>query len=266
MSELFFVKLGGSLITDKSKPFTARHDVINRIALEIHEAREEKKMKLVVAHGGGSFPHTIAEKFGTHKGILNVHSYRGMAEVQDAAARLNRIIIESLLKAGENAISISPSSCMLSEDSLITEFYTKPLEEMLKHNLIPLAYGDLSLDLKRGCATISTEKILGFLAKKLKPNKIILAGSTDGVFTSDPHLNKDAELIKEITPNNFDEVKKYLKGSHATDVTGGMLHKIEILVELAKLGVESQIINGLREGNLKDALLGNGKIGSIVKA
>jgi isopentenyl phosphate kinase len=155
---------------------------------------------------------------------------------------------------------------MVSENGVIKEFYTKSMEEMLKHNLIPVPYGDLSLDLEKGCATISTEKILSFLAKKLKPDRIILAGSTNGVFTSDPHLNKDAEFIPEITSSNFNEIKKHLKGSHATDVTGGMLHKIKILVELAKFGVESQIISGLKEGNLKDALLGNRKIGTTVKA
>jgi len=266
MKELIFIKLGGSLITDKNKPFTARYDVIDRLAMEIHEAREEKKMKLIVAHGGGSFPHIPANKFKVHNGVLGEQSHRGIAEVQSAAAKLNRIIVNSLLRAGENAISVQPSACMLSRNGQIVDFYMKPIKEMLEHNLIPVPYGDVSFDLKKGCAIISTEKILSFLAPKLKPKRIIVAGLTNGVFTSDPNLTADAELIQEITPSTFNKIKKHLKGSHGIDVTGGMLHKVETLVELARLGIESQILSGLKEGNLKVALLGNKEIGSRVRA
>jgi len=40
MKDLILIKLGGSLITDKTKPFTPRLDVIKRLAKEIHEARQ----------------------------------------------------------------------------------------------------------------------------------------------------------------------------------------------------------------------------------
>jgi isopentenyl phosphate kinase len=98
--------------------------------------------------------------------------------------------------------------------------------------------------------------IFDYLARKLKPSRIILAGITDGVFTSDPQLDRKAERIAEITPANFEKIKSALKGSAGIDVTGGMLHKVEILLGLAELGIPSIIINGLGEGNLKNALLG----------
>ena len=64
---LILLKLGGSLITDKTKPYTANIPVIKRLAREIHEAREEKDINLIVGHGGGSFPHVSAKKYQTHK-------------------------------------------------------------------------------------------------------------------------------------------------------------------------------------------------------
>jgi len=263
MSELVFVKLGGSLITDKTKPFTARMDVINRLAMEIHEAKKEGKLKVLVGHGGGSFPHVPAKKYAVHKGVVSPETYKGVAEVQDAASRLNRIVVESLIESGENAVSVQPSACALARNGKIVHFDTKPLKRMLSETLLPVPYGDVVVDLERGCSILSTEVIFDYLARKLKPKRIILAGVTDGVFTSDPQINPKAERIPEITPENFEEIKSFLKGSHGIDVTGGMLHKVEILLGLVEFGITSRIISGLEKGNLKNAILGK-KSGTII--
>ena len=51
-----FLKLGGSLITDKDKPYTARTQVIADIAKEIVAARKtDPDMELLIGHGSGSF-------------------------------------------------------------------------------------------------------------------------------------------------------------------------------------------------------------------
>ena len=131
MKDMMLVKLGGSLITDKSKPFTERKDVIERLSKEIHEARCKKDISLVVGHGGGSYPHKPASDYQTHKGFVNDDSKRGLAEVQDAAARLNRIVVRSLLDSGEEAMSMQPSAASLTENGRIKEWYTRSIERLL---------------------------------------------------------------------------------------------------------------------------------------
>ena len=86
-----------------------------------------------------------------------------------------------------------------------------------------------------------------------------------GVFTDNPDVNSYAELIKEITPNNIKEIESSLKGSFGIDVTGGMLHKVKMLLELAKLGIESEVINTKESGLLKRSLLGEKGLGTIIK-
>lgn len=265
MKDLILIKIGGSLITDKTKPFTTRPDVIKRVAKEIKEALGEKKVKLVVGHGGGSFPHQSAKKYQTNKGIINEESYKGISEVQNDASRLNRIFVQALIDEGINAVSVQPSASAISENGKIVEWFTKPLEEMLEKGLIPVPYGDVMLDKKMGCSIASTEEILNFLSRKLKPEKIIIAGEVDGVFTADPHKDPKAKLIPEITTANFEEIKKYLAGSRGTDVTGGMLHKVEEMMDLAKEGFKSEIINVLKEGNLKKAILGKKIVCTVIR-
>ncbi len=264
MDNLILVKLGGSLITDKSKPFTPRYDVINRLAREIHEARKKKKLKIIVGHGGGSFPHKPAKDYRTNEGIINKNSFKGIALVQDAASKLNRIIVDALIDAGENAVSVQPSSSLISENGRIKEWYLKPVTEMLRKGLMPVPYGDVALDTKKGCCIISTEEILNYISKHSAFKKIILAGITNGVYEKDPTRYPDAKLIPEINSKNFEEIKKYLGGSTGIDVTGGMLHRVTRIFELSKFGVEAVVMSGEIEGNLENALLGK-KVGTIMR-
>jgi len=134
MNELILVKLGGSVVTDKNRPFTEDIETIKRLAKEMHEARQEKKFRLIVGHGGGSYPHTAATKFRTNEGVINKKSYEGIAEVQDAASRLNRIIVRELIDVGENAMSIQLSSCSICEDGNIKEMFLEPVKKLLDYD------------------------------------------------------------------------------------------------------------------------------------
>jgi isopentenyl phosphate kinase len=270
MDELILIKLGGSIITDKSKPFTEDLATIRRLAKEIHEAHSEKKFKIIVGHGGGSFPHTPAHEFQTHKGIINEKSYEGIAKVQDAAATLNRIIVRELIAAGENAVSINLSSNCIAEGGEIKEMFLEPVKKLLDFNMIPVPYGDVCLDLKNGCCILSTEKILSYVVKvfqqfgkKYEISRIIICTDVDGVFDRDPKEDKNSKLIRVITE---DELKKInLSSSSGIDVTGKMKHKIETMIKLAKSNIEIEIINAKKPDILKRALFGERGLGTIIK-
>jgi len=272
LDELILVKLGGSVITNKNVPFSEDLSTIKRLAKEIHEARQEKKFRLIVGHGGGSYPHTPASEFKTNDGIINHRSYEGIAKVQDAASRLNRIIVRELLNTGENAMSIQLSSCSISENGEIGKMFLEPVKRLLDFDMVPVPYGDVGLDKKKGCYIISTERIFDYLTRNLsridekyKISRIIMCARVRGVFTDNPDVNSYAELIKEITPKNIKELESSLKGSFGIDVTGGMLHKVKMLLELAKLGIESEVINAKEPDLLKKALLGGRGLGTIIK-
>lgn len=259
------VKLGGSVITDKTNPYTERREVISRLSSEIKEALEERSnLQVVVGHGGGSYPHQSASKYETHKGIINEKSREGIARVQHDAARLNRIVVEEMIDAGLHAISKQPSANCIAEDGEIHSWDLSSLKKALDLDLIPVPYGDVALDHKKGCCILSTEKLLAHVAEKLGADKLILCSDVGGVYTSDPSRDENAELIEKITPKNFDEIKGYLTGSSGEDVTGGMLHKVERCLKLAENGVDCHIVNGEKDGILREKLLGEDLSGTLI--
>jgi isopentenyl phosphate kinase len=55
MDELVLLKLGGSLITDKSVPYTPRFDKLAELAADISAALQTSpQLSLVLGHGSGS--------------------------------------------------------------------------------------------------------------------------------------------------------------------------------------------------------------------
>lgn len=260
LSELILLKLGGSVITDKMRPFTARQDVIERLAGEIKTALAERgdDLQLIVGHGSGSFGHQAAAKYQTHKGAVAVDSWLGFAEVAAAAAELNHIVLRALRAAGVPAITFQPSASTRTRGEQLMYFETFPLKEALKHGLVPVVYGDVSVDASQGMSIVSTETLFDNLARELTPNRIILAGQVEGVFEADPAINPDAEIIEEIDRTNWDEIETMLGGSNATDVTGGMFTKVRDMyrLTLAMPPMQAMIISAETAGNVAEALNG----------
>lgn len=260
MSELILLKLGGSIITDKTKPYTPRIDVIERIAREIKNALLERgdDLQLIIGHGAGSFGHTVAAKYQTHKGAISPESWIGFAEVAAAMADLNYIVMKALRQAGVPAIRFQPSASTRTRGEQLMYFETFPLKEVIKHGLVPIIHGDVSVDASQGMSIVSTELLFDNLARELTPHRIILAGQVEGVYEADPLTKPDAELIGEIDRTNWEEVEVMLSGSHGVDVTGGMFSKVREMyrLTLAMPPMQAMIMSAETPGNLEAVLKG----------
>ncbi|MEA3337802.1 MAG: isopentenyl phosphate kinase [Chloroflexota bacterium] len=269
-STLVFLKLGGSLITDKTRPETARADVLRRLAHEIHAAMDAAPdLSLVLGHGSGSFGHVAARRYGTRNSVRDEVGWLGFAEVADAAARLNRLVVERFLQANLPVWSVQPSAGAWCDDGQIVAWPTHVLSMALERGLIPLVYGDTVLDKIRGGTIASTEEVFAWLVPRLRPERIVLAGTVDGVFSSDPILDANARQWAEINPASLPRLRTHLGGSHGVDVTGGMLSKVEEMCHLVSdhPGLEVRLVSGLRPGAVRAALLAEeGSGGTLIRS
>ena len=254
--ELVFLKLGGSLITDKNNPRTPRLDVLTRLAEEIADARRQRpQMLLVLGHGSGSYGHIPARRYGTRQGVTNAQEWLGFAEVWKEARALNQIVIEALETAGLPVIAIPPSAAVTARDGQVLRWDLRPLRAALVASLLPIVNGDTIFDEKRGGTILSTEDLFIHLAPALQPRRILLAGREEGVWEDFPACTR---LIADITPANFDLVSAQIQGSASVDVTGGMLEKVRTMLELTRElpGFEARIFSGLVPGQVRQVLLG----------
>ncbi len=252
LTDVQFVKLGGSVITDKTRAYTPRREVIARLAEEVRVALDaDPNLRLLLGHGSGSFGHWAAEPYGTEKGVRTPTQWRGYAEVAAAAGQLNRIVTDAFLDAGVPVVSLQPSASVRCRDGVVTHLSLRPIREALKKGLVPLVYGDVALDDVRGGTIASTEDLFVYLADALRPSRILLLSRVPGV------LDEEDEVIRRITPERYAGLGDAFSRSRGVDVTGGMADKVAQMVELVQRHPETRVcvMTGTQPGLLRDVLL-----------
>lgn len=250
--EITLLKIGGSVITEKSKGVfdRPRHQEIERIAREIASAGFEN---LILVHGVGSFGHPYVEKFA----LREKKNVEGIVRTHLACKKLNLLFCDQLLRRNVFPFPIHPFSSFKIDEKLefSTELFTDPISE----GFIPVSHGDMVYNRKRRFfEVLSGDAIISELAERFKDYKLRIgvAVDTDGVFIGGKVLKeiKDIELLK--SPENSSIERK-------SDVTGGMVGKLKSLAKAAKFA-EILIFNGLKEGNIQKFLKGE-SIGTKIK-
>jgi isopentenyl phosphate kinase len=253
---LIFLKLGGSLITDKTRPYISRPEKLDLLAAEVATAlKENPNLQLVLGHGSGSFGHAAASGYHTRQGVSGRAAWRGFAEVWYQASTLNRIFLEALHRAGLPAITLSPAASVTAHDGKVANWDCYPIQAALSNGLLPVIHGDVAFDEIRGGTILSTEDLFAHLAYQLHPQRILLAGLEAGVWADFP-LHE--HLLAELTPWNYAQHASSLGAAAGTDVTGGMLSKVTGMLALVEQipDLEILIFSGEQPGNLIQALCG----------
>ena len=233
---LTFLKLGGSLITDKRIAGHFQAETVRRAAQEIAAAcTATPELQLVIGHGSGSFGHVAAQKYGTANGVYTPADWRGFAEVATAARTLNALVMDALHAANLPIFGLQPSASAVCHNGELQSLELTPIRTALDHGLVPVIYGDVALDDVRGGAIVSTEALFFFLAERLHPARIFLLGEVEGVYDA------QGMLVPRISPQTFEQIASALGGSHGTDVTGGMAGKVQAMVSLVSRVPDLQI-------------------------
>lgn len=254
------IKLGGSVITNKRVENSFNIEIMRQLAHEIAQSHHTKPTSLIIGHGSGSFGHFAAHRYGTMDGVKTADQWRGFAEVGRVAGELNRLVMDELVAVGLPILKVQPSASALCHDGELIQMTLHPLITGLEHGLVPLVYGDVSLDDVRGGTIISTETIMTYLAKNLPVERVFLLGDVDGVFDG------DGQVIPRITPNTLTQYQSALGGSYGTDVTGGMFAKVRDMVNLVKERphLSIRIMNGQVKNRLLYALTDDLQTGTLI--
>ncbi|NLE44563.1 MAG: isopentenyl phosphate kinase family protein [Chloroflexi bacterium] len=262
--ELVFLKLGGSLITDKTRAYTVRDDTLGRLAMEIRSALDAvPDTRLLIGHGSGSYGHWAAKEYDTRAGVTTRREWRGFAEVGAAASRLNRIVTDVLLNAGIPVLSVQPSATAWATDGRLVRFDVRPLLSAMEKRLVPVVFGDICWDDVRGGTIISTEDIFLYLAGQMHPDRVLMLGEVPGI------LHRSGQVVTSVSPDDFDALQGVLGGSRGVDVTGGMTTKVARMLQLVRESERTtvQIASGLEPELLRRVLVDpSAREGTLVSA
>jgi len=265
MNETIFLKLGGSLITDKNRPHTALIEQIDAIAAQLKQfVTEFPQTQLLLGHGSGSFGHVAASRYGTRNGVSSAADWQGFVEVWAEARALNEILLERFMHAGLAVMSFPLSASGVTSNGTIQNWNCEPIQSALQHNIIPIIYGDVVFDLEKGGTILSTEEQMAHLVSSLQPQRILLAGLEKGVWSDYPVCS---DLLSDITPGAYPRIQKKIFGSASLDVTGGMSSKVSSMLQLVSQNpfLQVRIFSGKEDNAVYKALTGD-SIGTVLLA
>jgi len=235
------LKIGGSILTDKSRELSSRPDEISRIAGEIATCPED----LVLVHGAGSFGHIPARRYA----LPQEFNRQGLRVTHASVARLCEMIVEALGHSGVECLPVHPLSALMLRDGRIEKFFLEPIKEMVKDGIVPVLHGDVAMDATRGAAIVSGDQIVAYLATALEAELVAVGSNVDGVMVF-------GQPLPRICRDDLKKFESSIGASAGVDVTGGMRGKLLELLDLADRGTESVIFHAGRDGNIIRALQG----------
>ena len=247
------IKLGGSVITDKSVDRTLRRETLDGLARAIASIDEP----VVIVHGAGSYGHPLAKRSGVGSGPHEASRAGDVATIGRDVRELNLLVMDALIDAGRAAVSVPPSATVLTRDGATSNVFIDALRGWLDAGITPVTFGDVVVDETIGVAIVSGD-VMMHEATGLGARMAVFVSDVDGVFDRDP-AEPGAVLLGEVAPGTAVGF-----GSVAKDVTGALEGKLGWMFRIASEGVETWIINGNHPERLLELVLTGSTTGTRV--
>ena len=234
-SKIIVIKIGSSLLIDGSKKI--RKKWLLEFSKDIKELLGQNKNIIIVSSG--------AIAIGCKK--LNLNKKNLKLDKSQAVASIGQIELMNLFNKTFSKRNINISQILLTLED--TEQRRRSLnakrtfENLFKLEFVPIVNENDSTattEIKYG----DNDRLASRVAQISGADALVLLSDVDGLYTKNPKLNKNAELIKEIKniDKNIEDIATKSIGEHGT---GGMKTKIDAAKVCQLSGCKMVIANGL---------------------
>ncbi|WP_346898426.1 isopentenyl phosphate kinase [Clostridium sp. UBA7503] len=248
------LKIGGSLMTHKNIWREIDEENIRKISLQLKEYNEP----LILVHGLGSFGRTYVPLY--EKGYISCENSTLARNIQVNIKEFHNYFANTLLKSGVPVRSIDLESIFACENGKIVDSFLDIITYYINKNYVPILHGGTVWDDFKKYFILSSDHILEEMAIQLNPSEVIWASDVDGVLSKDE--NDNLTVMKTLNRSNLN--KMWNSNYNSSDITGGMLNKVNISLKLADLGIKSVIVNGNKDNRIADALSGKKVCGTTI--
>ena len=258
---MIIVKLGGSVITSKGRPLTARPKAVASMAGDLAGLEEP----LIVVHGGGSFGHYWSVRHDMHTEPAR-HPPAAVAAVKNSMVDLDAIVLRELAKGGVGTYAIPPHALVQPGGDAASGAAVREAGRIAGSGLVPVTYGD-ALWRRGGMAYImSGDRLVRMLSLALRPRLAVFATDVDGLYED----MDSRRLIPRVGAAEAGRIAGSLGGTGGgatgggkkapvPDVTGGIRRKVLEAARLAGAGIDVAFVNGNEPGRILEAAAAAGR-------
>jgi len=240
-SKIIVVKIGSSLLIDDNKKI--RNKWLSEFAKDIKELIKKNRKVIIVSSG--------AIAMGCKK--LNINKKNLKIDKSQAVASIGQIELMNLFSGTFSKLKINISQILLTLED--TEQRRRALNaKRTFDNLFELGFMPI---VNENDTTATTEikygdndRLASRVAQISRADTLILLSDVNGLYTQNPKIFKNAELIKEI--KNIDKNIERIATKSIGDLgTGGMKTKIDAAKICQLSGCKMVIANGLLNRPIK---------------
>ena len=238
------LKVGSNTLTRETQQIS--RGKIEDIGRQIAALQEEYEFILV---SSGAI--AVAKQF------VDLEANGQEIKVKQALASIGQPHLMRIFQESFRELGILSSQCLLSypdfnrADSRAN--ISNTIDVLLAHNYLPIINENDTVatdEIQFG----DNDKLAALTASLLAVDLVIIATNTDGIYTKSSLAQEEKQTIAEVEDLNALETEiSEVKSSHGT---GGMRSKIEAARILKSEGIETWIVNGLRDNFILEAFAG----------
>ncbi|MDP2789130.1 MAG: glutamate 5-kinase [bacterium] len=165
-------------------------------------------------------------------------------------------------------IKLKLAQFLLTRPYIITREYFLNLQTtfnlLLDQGILPIVNENDALVAYTDWSFGDNDSLAAALAISLKAKQLMILSHIEGLFDNDPSKDSNAKLISIVRDVNY-ELLKHCSSEASSGGRGGMLSKLKAARLVTAVGIETQILSGLVQGNLSKALRGE-EIGTVFLA
>ncbi len=248
------VKLGSSIVADDDGG--VRRDVLAQICDQVAELHRRRRQPMIVTSGA------IARGMG----VIGIPRPRTVDELQAASAvgqgKLYQVFDELLSERSAPTAQVLLTFFDMSARSHYLNA-RQTLARLLEWSVVPV--------INENDTTTTDEISFGdndFLAAQvailLGAERLLLLTDTGGLYTADPKLDPDAQLVAEV--KRFDSLAELAIGHQTSPLgSGGMRSKVVAAEMATAAGIPTVIASGLEPGTILAAVAGE-PVGTLFPA
>ena len=248
------IKIGSNLITENEN--ILNYEVIKNLCNQIAAIQKDHNQVIIVSSGAVAAGSQYLSKFEKEININN----NSIVQKQLLASIGQPILMNAYEKY------FSQSSIMISQALLSREDFENrlgylnirnTLSELLSLNVVPIINENdvVSTEELIDRAYGDNDRLSAMVSNAIDADLLILLGTIDGLYTSDPNIDKKAKKIG-IVENITDEIINYAQGSIDGIGSGGMASKIQAANISINSGTEMYIASGLENDVIKRIISG----------
>jgi acetylglutamate kinase len=272
--QTFVVKLSGKVTEDRENLNSLAEELALLYQVGIH---------ICVVHGGGKQLSELANKLGVAQTIIDGRRVTDDATLEMAkmifAGKINTDILAALRQRNVEAVGLSgvdgnivqaerrPPKEVVDRQTGertqvdfgnvgdVVQINTRLLTVLLDHGYLPVI-SSLGADAEGAVFNINADTIAAEIAIQLQAEKLILLSDVGGIYL---RAGEPATKLSRLSAAEAEELIR------AGTATGGMIPKLQSIIELLRRGVHSaHIINGVNRNALLSEIFTDSGTGTMI--